>query len=87
MMEEFAQEADFTNASQPSFGKITTDPDISSQSSKGKSSSSGFSKMMEEIADEVGLFQSDNKSSAGKTIAGTDIAEIKRKIFKPFKKE
>ena len=42
--------------------------------------------MMEEIADEVGLFQSDKKSS-GKTIAGTDIAEVKRKIFKSFKKD
>ena len=94
MMEEFAQEAEvFSSNKQPTYGEVNTDPDISSskqqneQASKGKNAESGFTKMVEEIADEIGLFQSDNKSSSGKSKIGSDIAEITNKILKPFKKD
>jgi hypothetical protein len=93
MMEEFAQEAEvFSSNKQPTYGEVNTDPDLSSskqqseQASNGKNAESGFTKMVEEIADEIGLFQSDSKSS-GKSRIGSEIAEIKNKILKPFKKD
>ena len=87
LMEEIAQEAELTD------GKINTDPDIAhvkkqkNQASKSNNTDSGFTKMVEEIADEIGLFQSDNQSSSGKSKLGSEITEIKNKILKPFKKD
>ena len=96
MKEEFAKEANFPKkaARQPSIGKIDTDPDIANvnnhdvQLSKSKSKNGdGFTKMIEEIADEVGLFKSDKKQSTGKSNMGSEFEQIKEKIMKPFKKD
>ena len=89
MMEEIAQEVELSD------GKINTDPDIAhvkkqnkqEAKSKDNNSESGFTKMVEEIADEIGLSKSDQKSSEGKSKIGAEIAEIKNKILKPFKKD
>ena len=97
MKEEFAKEANFPKkaARQPSLGKIDTDPDIANvnnhevqlSKTKGKNGGDGFTKMIEEIADEVGLFKSDKKQSSGKSKMGSEFEQIKEKIMKPFKKE
>lgn len=94
MIEEIAQEAEvFSSNKQPTYGEVNTDPDLlsskqqSEKASKGNNAESGFTKMVEEIADEIGLFQSDNKSSSAKSKIGSEITEIKNKILKPFKKD
>lgn len=89
---EIAQEAGpFPSGNQPSLGKTAAGTNIAevkrqnAQAENGKSAALGTSafgtdpqKVKAEIASEAGPFPSGNQPSLGKTVVGTDIAEVKR---------